>query len=74
MAEYYSAELSQKTKRGMNESRQKGQFTGGSVLYGYKVVNKKIYIDKDQAEIITAKKRPDLYRKYKRALEKQNKK
>ena len=52
MAEYYSAELSQKTKRGMNESRQKGLFTGGSVLYGYKVVNKKIYIDKDQAEVI----------------------
>ncbi len=52
MAEYYSAELSQKTKRGMNESRQKGLFTGGSVLYGYNVVNKKIYIDKDQAEVI----------------------
>ena len=29
---------------------------------------------REQAEIITAKKRPDLYRKYKRALEKQNKK
>ncbi len=29
---------------------------------------------REQAELITAKKRPDLYRKYKRALEKQNKK
>ena len=28
-AEYYSAELSQKVKRGMNESRRKGNFTGG---------------------------------------------
>ena len=30
--EYY---LSQKTKRGLNESRQKNQFTGGHILYGY---------------------------------------
>ena len=29
MAEYYSAELSQKVKRGMNQTRQKGNFTGG---------------------------------------------
>ena len=34
-AEYYSAELSQKIRRGMNESRQKGNYTGGYVLYGY---------------------------------------
>ena len=33
MAEYYSAELSQKVRRGMNESRLKGQYTGGFVLY-----------------------------------------
>ena len=52
MAEYYSAELSQKVRRGMNESRQKGQFTGGKVLYGYKVENKKILIDEDKAETI----------------------
>ena len=52
MAEYYSAELSQKVKRGMNESRHKGQFTGGRVLYGYKVENKKILIDEDKASII----------------------
>ena len=36
MAEYYSAELSQKVKRGMNETRQKGNFTGGYLPYGYK--------------------------------------
>ncbi|MBQ4053583.1 MAG: recombinase family protein, partial [Clostridia bacterium] len=42
MAEYYSAELSQKVRRGMNESRQKGTFTGGHILYGYKVENKKV--------------------------------
>ena len=52
MAEYYSAELSQKVRRGMNESRQKGTFTGGHILYGYKVENKKVFIDEDQAEVI----------------------
>lgn len=51
MAEYYSAELSQKVRRGMNESRHKGNFTGGYVLYGYKVENKKVLIE-DKAEII----------------------
>lgn len=34
LAEYYSAELSQKIRRGMNESRQKGNYTGGFVLFG----------------------------------------
>lgn len=52
MAEYYSAELSQKVKRGMRESRIKGLFTGGSIIYGYKVVNKKVVIDDDKAEIV----------------------
>ena len=43
IAEYYSAELSQKTKRGLNETRLKGNFIGGTVNYGYtlyKVENK----------------------------------
>ncbi len=44
-AEYYSAELSQKVKRGMNETRLKGNFTGGFIMYGYKVVNHKLVID-----------------------------
>ena len=52
MAEYYSAELSQKVKRGMNETRQKGNFTGGYLLFGYKVQNKKIVIHEDEAEIV----------------------
>ena len=51
-AEYYSAELSQKIRRGMNESRQKGNYTGGFILYGYKVENKKIVIDEEKAEVI----------------------
>ena len=31
IAEYYSAELSQKIKRGQNESREKGNFVGGGI-------------------------------------------
>ena len=36
MAEYYSAELSQKVKRGMRELRTKGNYMGGYLLFGYK--------------------------------------
>ena len=52
MAEYYSAELAQKVKRGMNETRLKGNFTGGQIIYGYKVENHKVIIDEEQAEIV----------------------
>jgi len=52
MAEYYSAELSQKVKRGMNETRQKGNFTGGRIPYGYKKEGKKIVVDEDKAKIV----------------------
>ena len=52
MNQYYSAELAQKIKRGMKESRLKGQFTGGKLPYGYKVENKKIVVDEDSAEIV----------------------
>lgn len=41
MAEYYSAELSQKVKRGLNESRIKGQFTGGVPIFGYEAYGTK---------------------------------
>lgn len=52
MAEYYSAELSQKVRRGMNESRQKGLFTGGTLIFGYKKEGKKVAINNDEAVII----------------------
>ncbi len=52
MAEYYSAELSQKVKRGMNESRQKGTFTGGFIIFGYRVENKKVVIHEDEAKVV----------------------
>ncbi len=52
MAEYYSAELSQKVKRGMRETRLKGNFTGGQLVYGYKVVDHKVVVNDDEAEVV----------------------
>lgn len=52
MNEYYSAELSQKIKRGMRESRLKGQVTGGNVATGYDVVDKRLVINPCQAKAV----------------------
>lgn len=51
-AEYYSAELSQKVRRGMNETRLKGNYTGEHILYGYKKQEKKLVIDEERAEVV----------------------
>ena len=50
--QYYSAELSQKVKRGLRESRLKGLFQGGKRPYGYDVVNTKLVINEE--EVIAA--------------------
>ena len=52
MAEYYSSELSQKVKRGLNESRQKGTFQGGYTPFGYKIVDKKIVIREEETSVV----------------------
>ena len=53
MAEYYSAELSQKIKRGMNINAQKRLCTGGAVALGYKVNEKKEFeIDEPAAAVV----------------------
>ncbi len=52
MNQYYSAELSQKVTRGMRETRSKGNFPGGTVMYGYRVVDKKVVIHEDEAKIV----------------------
>lgn len=52
MAEFYSAELSQKIRRGMNESALKCQSVGGQIPLGYKTVNKKIVVDEETAPIV----------------------
>lgn len=52
MNQYYSAELSQKVTRGMRETRNKGNFPGGTVMYGYRVENRKVVIHEDEAQIV----------------------
>ena len=52
MAEYYSAELSQKVKRGMRESRLKGLYTGGHFPFGYKIVDHKPVLDEFNASVV----------------------
>lgn len=52
MAEFYSAELGQKTRRGMRESALKCQTTGAVPPLGYKWgEDKKLHIDESTAEI-----------------------
>ncbi len=50
MNQYYSAELSQKVKRGMKETRLKGFYQGGGIPYGYKIDGRKLVIDEERAE------------------------
>ena len=52
MNQYYSAELAQKVKRGMRETRLKGYFQGGALPYGYKLDGRKIVIDEQRAEVV----------------------
>lgn len=52
IAEYYSAELSQKVTRGMRESALKGHCVGGHVPLGYKLEDHKLVIDPATAHIV----------------------
>jgi len=53
LAEYYSAELSQKIKRGIRESVLKGKAVGGNVPLGYKIgPDKSFVIDEREAEAV----------------------
>ncbi len=53
MAEYYSAELSQKLRRGIHESALKCQALGGNIALGYFVgEDKKFHIDEATAPIV----------------------
>ena len=52
IAEYYSAELSEKILRGQKENRKKGFHCGGHIAYGYKSVDRKLYIDEYEAEAV----------------------
>lgn len=52
MNQYFSAELSQKVKRGMRETRLKGLYQGGWLPYGYKVIDRKIVADESCVETV----------------------
>lgn len=51
-AEYYSAELAQKVKRGMRESCLKGNAAGIQPILGYTIINKKYAIVESEAMIV----------------------
>ena len=55
MAEYYSAELSQKIKRGIAVSASKCKFFGGKVLLGYKIDEQKNYVINEETAPIVRK-------------------
>lgn len=59
MNQYYSEELSQKTKRGLHETRLKGNFYGGVLLYGYARNENKIVINEEEAMVVR-----ELFSKY----------
>lgn len=52
MAEYYSRELAQKVTRGMNLNAEKCLYNGGTVPFGYKIVDKKFVIDEHTAPYV----------------------
>ena len=53
MAEYYSAELAQKIKRGMDINAEKCLCTGGNIALGYKVApDKHFVVDEETAPIV----------------------
>lgn len=53
MAEYYSAELSVKVKRGLKENALKGKVNGGQIPYGYYINDEqKLAIDETLAPIV----------------------
>ena len=60
MNQYYSEELSQKTKRGLRETRMKGNYMGGPINYGYSVKHEnigdqtmaKVVINEEEAPIL----------------------
>ena len=52
MAEYYSANLSENTKRGKRETALKGLWNGGHPPFGYRVENRRLVPDEKTAPIV----------------------
>ena len=52
MNQYYSEELSQKTRRGQRETRIKGLHCAGKLNYGYYTEKKKVFIHEEEGPIV----------------------
>lgn len=52
MNQYYSEELSQKTRRGQRETRLKGLHCAGRLNYGYYTEKKKVFIHEEEGPIV----------------------
>lgn len=50
--EYYSVDLSEKTQRGSSANAQLGKFLGGTVPFGFKIVDREYTIDEDTAPYV----------------------
>lgn len=51
-AEQYSKRLSKRVLSGITTSVEKGTYTGGHIIYGYVVKDKKVYVNNEQAEVV----------------------
>ena len=52
LAEYYSEDLRQKVIRGIRENAKKGKYSGGTVIIGYKLVDKHVVVDEPAAAVV----------------------
>lgn len=52
MNQYYSEELSQKTRRGQRETRLKGLHCAGKLNYGYYTEKKKVFIHPEEGPVV----------------------
>ena len=59
MDEYYSAELSRKMRRGLEESFRKGRYLSNIAPYGYQKENHKLVVDKTTSPIVK-----EIFQKY----------
>ncbi len=50
--EYYSIDLSEKTQRGSSANAQLGKFLGGTVPFGFKIIDREYTIDEDTAPYV----------------------
>lgn len=50
--EYQSLDLAEETMKGLRKNAEKSLYTGGRVLYGYKVVDKKYEIESQEAAVV----------------------